>query len=146
MATPTKREIEERGIDAVACELACDGLSASPADDTPGVDLWTRDSHGRRVPLQVMAASGTGFGIHIRYSRVAGIILVYAWNMDRSVPAEFYAMRWPECRAIATKLGWTQSGSWAKLQYYVQTKASGPAKSALRPHRMTRDAWRQLVG
>ena len=66
--------------------------------------------------------------------------------MDGAAPAEFYAMRWPECLAIATKLDWTNTNSWAKLHYYVQTKASARARSALMSYRMNRGTWRRLIG
>jgi hypothetical protein len=142
----SKQEVAERGISAVASEIAADDLKVSGPDGTPGVDLWVRDSHGRRVPVQVMGASETGFGIHLRYGQVAGVVIVYVWNLNASDPVEFHAMRWPECLAIAERLGWTETNSWAKLRYYVQTKASSRTRAAVRPYRMTRGAWRRLIG
>lgn len=92
-----------------------------------------------------MAASETGFGIHVRYGEVPNVVIVYVWNIASSAPTEMYAMRWPACFNIAEDLGWTETKSWARLRYYVQTKASRRARAALAPYRMTRGAWRTLV-
>ena len=111
MGALSKPEAEARGIAAVSAELVADGLIVSGKDDTPRVDLWVHDSHGSRVPLQVMAASDTGFGIHVSYGQLSDVVIVYAWHVDSDAPIEFYAMRWPECLKIAENLGWTETNS-----------------------------------
>jgi hypothetical protein len=146
MTPMTKPEVARKAISEVVVALAADGIAVEGHDGTPRVDPWARKSDGKRVPIQVMGASETGFGIHIRYGEVPDVILVWVWNVASAAPTQIHAMHWPEALGIAKRLGWTSTGSWARLRYYVQTKASDRARAALRPYTMSTGGWRRLVG
>jgi hypothetical protein len=119
--------IRDRGIDLIAY-----------------VDIDSRLSQFVSCPIQMKAAMGRSFSVAAKYERVRNLLMAYVWNLEDSHNAVTYALTYPEAHAVANKLGWTRTASWAKGAY-TTTRPSAQVVELLEPYRMTSERWWKRV-
>jgi hypothetical protein len=143
--------VEIIGRNRLVNELLRAGLEvALPARDR-GVDLIVYADLAESVtafvsrPIQMKAASATGFSIHRKYARLRDLILAFVWNLEAPDSAVTFALSYPDAIAIGDALGWTQTASWLEGGVYSTSQPSKRLVELLEPHRMTKKAWLQLV-
>lgn len=141
--------LELLGRNRLIEELTRAGLEvAIPARDR-GVDLIAYldlTAHSDRFvacPIQLKAATATCFSVDRKYEAIADLLIVYLWGLATPHPV-FHAMTYAEAVAIADAAGWTRTASWARGGY-TRTAVGAALKARLRPHRMTRERWPEIV-
>ena len=142
--------VELLGRNALVNELLCAGLElATPLRDRgidliAYVDLAAQVSNFSAAPIQIKAASKRVFSVNAKYERIANLIIVHVWHVATPENIEFYALRHSEGVAVAAKMGYTNSPSWARGDY-TNTKPSPRLTELIQPYRMSREKWWPLV-
>src|ERR1039458_6136710 len=98
----------------MSCSRGADGGADSgrsggraPERDA-GIDLLTYTINPLRVaPIQMKAATVTGWSIDRKYGQVDGLVMVYVWNARSLGDAEFYAMAYQEASDVVDAGGWS---------------------------------------
>ncbi len=140
-------EVERLGLTWLIDELSRAGIETAYPERDKLVDLIAYSTHAGshiRVPIQLRAASKRTFVVTRKYSEVAGLLLVYVWNLKSDEPQEAYAMTYAEAEKIAHTMGWTKTLSWERGDYFT----SNPTEELLRllePFRMTPAKWQERI-
>jgi hypothetical protein len=143
--------IEILGRNRLVAELYEAGLEpASPLRDR-GVDLLAYldldDQVGRfvAVPIQMKAASKRSFSISRKYHKFSNLLLAYVWGLDKSIPAQTYALTYGEALLVADAMGYTKTDSWLVHGGYGSNNPSQRLLECLRPYLMTKEAWKSKI-
>lgn len=95
-------------------------------------------------PIQMKAASHSGFSLDRKYERIADLLIAFVWHIDSPEQACVYAMSYPEAVEIGDQLGYTRTPSWAKGKY-ANSRPGKNLRELLEPLRMTPERWRDRV-
>ena len=142
-----KQGVEILGREWLIRELHRAGIETASPERDKLIDLiayTTNVSLHKSVPIQMRAASKRLFGVNRKHSEIAGLLLVYVWNLQSDEPQEAYAMTYAEAEKIAYTMGWTKTLSWERGDYFT----SNPSEELLRllePFRMTPAKWQERI-
>jgi hypothetical protein len=143
----SRRDVENLGRNWLVNELHHAGITATVPDDNKLIDLIAypeSSSSGRVVPMQMIAASKQKFEVNRKYGGIAGLLMVYVWNLQSDEPVEAYAMSYVESVEIARRMDWTETESWQQGKYFT-SKPSQRLLNYLKPYRMTPATWQERI-
>jgi len=79
--TLDKQQVECLARAALTAALTADGLEVARPERDAGIDLLAYTINRLRVaPIQMKAATETGWSIDRKYGQVDGLVMVYVWN------------------------------------------------------------------
>lgn len=143
--------VELLGRNRLIDELLRAGLEvAMPARDR-GIDLIAYLDLDPEVgafvaaPIQMKASSRQGFSISGKYAKFYDLILAFVWNLRSEQKTCTFALRYQEALDIGESMGWTKTQSWKQDAHYTTSRPSSRLRDLLEPHRMSAEAWRELV-
>jgi hypothetical protein len=144
--------IELIGRNRLGSELLHAGLEvAVPARDR-GIDLIAYSDLSSSTekfvarPIQMKAASKRSFSLFQKYAKFADLIIAYLWFIEDPKQTVTYALTYDEALSVATKIGWTETKSWAR-EGYSTTNPSVELCELIQPFQMTPDKWwRKVTG
>jgi hypothetical protein len=142
--------IEVLGRQRLIGELLRDGLEVAVPVRDRGVDLIAYADLSQQValfasrPIQMKAATTSGFGLDQKYERIADLIMAYVWHLGNPQAAVTYALPYAEAVKVAAAMGWTDTVSWQQGKYH----SSRPSKrllGLLAPYEVSPGRWWALV-
>ena len=143
----SNRDVENLGRDWLVNQLHRAGIAATVPDDNKLIDLIAypeSSPSGRVVPIQMIAASKQKFEVNRKYSGIAGLLMVYVWNLHSEESVQAYAMSYDESVEIARQMKWTETESWREGMYFT-SKPSQRLLNFLKPYRMTPAKWQERI-
>ena len=140
--TLDKQQVECLARAALTAALTADGLEVARPERDAGIDLLAYTINPLRVaPIQMKAATVTGWSIDRKYGQVDGLVMVYVWNARSLGDAEFYAMTYQEASDVVDAGGW----SWDSRGRYARTQVTGDLLLAVQRHRVPPGQWKQTL-
>lgn len=138
--------IEMLGRNHLIAQLVGDGVHAATPLWDQGVDLiaYYKGQTGLVArPLQLKVAEATRWGVHKKYEGIAGLLMVYVWNVKSAADVEIYAMTYPEALSHLTASGgYTKTDSWNIKGGYTMAPVRNKLWEGLQQFRMRPGLWR----
>ena len=128
-------------------QLLAAGLEVAVPVRDKVVDLIAYRDDGPALtafPIQLKAATETGFLLDRKYAAPSGLILVYVWHAAKPARAVVFALTYRQALGVCEEMGYTQTESWARGNYAV-TSPGERLRGLLERYRMTPEAWRRKL-
>jgi len=65
-------------------------------------------------PIQMKAATSTGFGLDQKYAAFPGLLIAYVWHLAEPDAAVTFALTYAEALGVAKEMGYTRTASWRR--------------------------------
>jgi hypothetical protein len=149
--TPDTQIVELMGRNWLTNELYMAGFEVARPQRDRGIDLIVysdlNTKLGRFVacPIQMKAASKTGFGMNRKYEKFPNLMIAYVWHLSEPHRTVTYAMTYNQAVAILKKKGYTRTPSWTDKGSYSVTNPGPELLSLIESYRMTPERWKRVL-
>lgn len=144
------QQIEILGRHRLIEALIADGLEiANPLRDR-GVDLicYRSPEMGSysACPIQLKVSSREAFSLNRKYKCIAGLRLVYVWNVGDAASTSLYVLNFEEAEGVLKRFGYAKTQAWLDKGYYATTRPSVTLKKYLAQFRVKPGSWAERLG
>jgi hypothetical protein len=149
-----KQQIEILGTNLLINQLVAEGIECAKPIRDNGIDLIVHADRrdGKKIkyrPLQIKVLSNEGVSIDEKYSKTAGLIIVFVWHVDRNADVTYYAVTYDELFKVFDAMGYkVKSGHClndkVKIRY-VTTKPTEKLKDKLEQYKVVSSKWHKRL-